>query len=147
MAITAALPDRLFRFLRDGAPAVLMTVGADGWGHGVMTWAAAIAREHVRFVVDHGSTTLTNLERDGKATLQVIGPERLLALLKGPARLLRERVSAAPFGMALWEMTLIQVKDQAWGDVAVSPLAFQWTGPRAEEFRRIEQAVLAEMRA
>lgn len=147
MAITTALPDPLFHFLSRGAPAVLITVGADGWGHAVMTWAAAITPERVRFAADHGSTTLANLERDGKAALQVIGPERLLALLKGPAQILRKRIAAAPFGMALWEMVLTEVKDQAWGDVTVSPLAFEWTGPQAETLRRIEQAVLAEMRA
>ncbi len=83
MKTTKVLPDRLAGLLRMGSPAVLVTVGADGWGHAVMTWAVAIARDRVRFGVDHGSTTLANLEVDGKAALQVIGKDNILALIKG----------------------------------------------------------------
>ncbi len=140
------LPDRLLRLLEPGAPAVLITVGTDGWGHAAMTWAAAVSRDRVRFGVDHGSATLANLERDGKATLQVIGKDNTLALIKGRARMLRARIEAAPFAMAMWEQAVAEVKDQAWGPVVVSPLSFEWTGPQAEAMRRIEQAVLAELR-
>jgi hypothetical protein len=141
-----AIPDRVVRLLRAGAAVVLITVGADGWPHSALTWAVAPAADRVRFAVDHGSTTLANLERDGKATLQVIGRENTLALIKGRARVLLERLAAAPFGMAMWELLPGEVKDQTWGPVVVSPLAFEWTGPEAEALRRIEQAVLAEMR-
>jgi hypothetical protein len=48
--------------------------------------------------------------------------------------------------MALWELTVTDVKDQAWENVTVSPLTFQWVGPKAEEMRRMEAAVLAELR-
>jgi len=54
----ATLPDRLAGLLRAGAPVVLLTVGADGWGHAAMTWAVAVVPDRVRFGVDHGSTTL-----------------------------------------------------------------------------------------
>ena len=140
------LPDKLLGLLRLGSPAVLVTVGADGWGHAAMTWAVAIALDRVRFAADHGSTTLRNLERDGKAALQVIGSDNLLALIKGQARVRRERIAAAPFAMAMWEMAITEVKDQAWAPVAVSPLAYTWTGPQAEALFGIEQAVIAELR-
>lgn len=141
-----ALPDRLAGLLRAGAPVVLVTTGADGWGHAAMTWAVAIAPDRVRFAVDHGSKTLANLERDGKATLQVIGRDDILALIKGPARMRRARIEAAPFAMAMWELSVAEVKDQSWGPVSVSPLAYTWTGPRAETLREIERAVIAELR-
>jgi len=141
------LSGRLAGLLRTGAPAVLVTAGADGWGHAAMTWAVAIAPDRVRFAVDHGSTTLANLQRDGKATLQVIGRDNVLALIKGRAREWRERIAGAPFAMAGWEMTVTAVKDQAWAPVVVSPLRYEWTGPEAEALRRIEQAVLVELGA
>ena len=144
--MSAVLSDRLMGLLRQGCPAVLVTVGANGWGHAAMTWAVAIAPDRVRFGVDHGSTTLGNLERDGKATLQVIGRDSILALFKGQARVRRARIEAAPYAMAMWEMTITEVKDQAWEPVVVSPLAYTWTGPQAEALRRIEQAVIAELR-
>ncbi len=146
METTTALPDRLAGLLRAGCPVVLVTVGADGWGHAVMTWAVAVAPDRVRFGVDHASTTLANLERDGKAVLQVIGRDNILALIKGSARMRRARIAAAPFAMAMWEILVMEVKDQSWGPVVVSPLAFEWTGLEAEAMRRIEQAVLDELR-
>ncbi len=146
MKTTSVLPDRLAGLLRAGSPAVLVTVGVDGWGHAVMTWAVAIALDRVRFGVDHGSATLANLERDGKAALQVIGNDNIIALIKGLARMRRARIAAAPFAMAMWEMAVTEVKDQAFGPVVVSPLAYEWTGPQAEALRRIEQAVVAELR-
>ena len=141
-----SLPDRLSRLLAAGAPAVLITVGADGFGHAAMTWALAPTPDRVRFIADHGSTTLANLQRDGRAALQVIGRDDLVALIKGPARERRARVEAAPFGMAMWELTVAEVKDQSWAPVAVSPLAYEWRGPDAETLRKIERAVLAELR-
>ena len=125
---------------------MLVTAGPDGWGHAVMTWAVALATDRVRFGVDHGTSTLANLQRTGKATLQVIGQENLLVLIKGHARQVRERIVAAPFAMAMWELVVAEVKDQTFSGVVVSPLAFEWTGPQAEELRRIERHVLAEMR-
>lgn len=146
METTKGLPDRLAGLLRAGSPVVLITVGADGWGHAAMTWAVAIVPDRVRFAVDHGSRTLANLERDGKATLQVVGRDNILALIKGQARALRPRIEAAPFAMAMWELSVTEVRDQSWGPVSVSPLAYTWTGPQAEAMRRIEQAVMAELR-
>jgi hypothetical protein len=142
----ATLPDRLAGLLRAGSPVVLLTVGADGWGHAAMTWAAAVAPDRVRFGVDHGSTTMANLERDGKAALEVIGRENILALIKGPARMRLARIAAAPFPIAMWEMAVTEVKDQSWEPVVVSPLAYEWTGPQADALRQIERAVLAELR-
>jgi hypothetical protein len=146
MKTTSVLPDRVLDVLRPGSPVVLVTVGTDGWGHSALTWAVAVTQNRVRFGVDHGSATLANLERDGKATLQVIGAGNTLSLIKGPAQLLRERIEAAPFGMAMWELSVAEVRDQAWDPVAVSPLAFEWIGSQAEAMRKIEQAVLAELR-
>lgn len=142
----AALPDRLAALLRTGVPAMVLSVGADGFGHAAMTWAVAPASDVVRFIVDRGSTTEANLQRDDRASLQVVGRDDVLALIKGPARERRARVEAAAFPMAMWELAVAEVKDQSWGPVAVAPLTYEWRGPEAETLRRMEQAVLAELR-
>lgn len=111
-----------------------------------MTWAVAAGPDRVRFIADHGSRTLANLGRERKASLQVIGRDNILALIKGTAAERRARVAASPFGMALWELIVTEVRDQAWGPVAVTPLAYAWQGPQAETLRRMEQAVLEELR-
>ncbi|HLW61342.1 MAG TPA: pyridoxamine 5'-phosphate oxidase family protein [bacterium] len=146
MKTLPSFSDRLAALLMAGTPAVLVTVGGDGWGHAAMTWAAADDPQRVRFGVDHGSATLANLERDGRAALQIIGTDNILALIKGRARVRRARIAAAPFPMALWEIAVTEVKDQSWGPVVVAPLAYEWIGPEAATLRRIEQAVLAELR-
>jgi flavin reductase (DIM6/NTAB) family NADH-FMN oxidoreductase RutF len=142
----APLPEGLHRLLRAGLPVVLVTMGADGWGHTAMTWAVAVAPDRVRFGVDHGSTTLANLEHAGKAALQVIARDNTIALIKGQAKPVRPRIEAAPFAIAMWELVPTAVKDQGWAQVTVSPLAYAWTGPKAEALRRAEAAVLAELR-
>jgi flavin reductase (DIM6/NTAB) family NADH-FMN oxidoreductase RutF len=111
-----------------------------------MTWAAAVTPDRVRFGVDHGTATLANLRRTGRATLQVIARDAVLVLVKGAAREVRDRIVAAPFGMALWELAVSAVKDQSWGGVVVAPLTFVWTGPDADRMRLVEQHVLAELR-
>jgi hypothetical protein len=146
MATTPVLPGRIFTALQSGLPAILITVDEDGFGHAVMTWAVALRPDCVRFVADHRSRTLANLHRTGKAGVEIIARGNVLAMIKGAARQIRERVDAAPFGMAMWELAVAEVRDQAWENVVVSPLAFEWVGSKADEMRRVEQAVLAELR-
>lgn len=144
---TPTLAERAVRALRDGCPAVLVTVGADGWGHAVMTWAVALDAGRVRFAADWGTATLTNLERTGRAALQVIAAGDVLVLVKGEARQVRARIEAAPFAMAAWELAVREVRDQTFAGVSVRPLAFEWTGPEAAVLREVESRVLAELRA
>lgn len=113
MQVTAELPDPTLTLLQVGTPAVLITVGTDGWGHAVMTWALALSTDRVRFAVDLATATLANIEREGKATLQVIGKGKVLVLIKGRAHQIRKRIAAAPFGMAMWELQVREVKEQS----------------------------------
>ncbi len=143
---TSEMPPRLVGFLERGAPAILATVDDDGWPHLVMTWAAARDSHTVRFGADIGSTTLRNLGREGRATLQVIGPENILFLIKGEARQVKDRIEAAPFPIAMMELTVTWVKDQSWPGVVVTPLSYQWVGEQREAMAAVERAVLTELR-
>ena len=140
------LPEPLRRWLSGGAPAILVTVGGDGWGHTAMTWAVATGPDRVRFGADLGSTTLLNLEREGKASLQVIGPRGLLALIKGRAQKLRDRLDPASFPMTAWELRITEMRDQSWQGVTVLPLTYRWTGPDALSLREKERLVLSALR-
>src|SRR5437660_11171018 len=108
------LPEGLHRLLRAGLAVVLVTVDADGWGHTAMTWAVAVAPDRVRFGVDHGSATLANLERAGKAALQVIARDNAIALIKGRAKPVPAQI-AAPFAAATWELVPLALKYHAQG--------------------------------
>lgn len=147
MKRTAAgtLPAASLRRLRRGLPAVLVTVGTDGWGHAVMTWAAAPAAARIRFGVDAQTRTLANLRRTRRAALQITGPGNLLLLVKGRAHRVRGRIRAAPFAMELWELAVREVKDQTFPGVVVTPLAYRWTGRGAAAMRRMERSVYQEL--
>jgi predicted pyridoxine 5'-phosphate oxidase superfamily flavin-nucleotide-binding protein len=143
---STVLPPHLIGFLQHGAPAILATVDEEGWPHLVMTWAAARDDHTVRFVADLHTTTSANLEREGRATLQVTGANNLLFLIKGDIRRVKERIEAAPFPMAIMELKATSVKDQAWEHAVVAPLTYQWVGDSREEMASMERAVLDELR-
>jgi len=143
---SAALAGRELDALGEGVPAVLITVGEDGWGHAAMTWVVAVAADRVRFGVDHATRTSANLERNGKVALEVVAKGNIIVLLKGPATMVRPRIASAPFSMSMWEMSLSERKDQRFGGVVVHPLRFEWIGERAAEMQAVERAILTEMR-
>jgi hypothetical protein len=145
--IHTELPDNLLAWLRGGAPAVVMSTGADGYPTTAFTWAAAPDAKCIRFGVDDGSSSLDNIRRSGQAALQVLGPNNLAFLVKGTARRIKDRVAAAaPAPMMLFEMQVVGAKDQAWPGVTVSPLAFEWPADKRAALEKMEQAVFAEMR-
>jgi len=143
---SAELPEAPLAALSDGRAALLITPGADGFPAVAFTWAVALDATSVRFGADHGSSALANLERAGRASLQVVagGP----VLVKGHAAPVRPSIEAARgLGIALWELFVAEVRDQSWPGVRVSPLEYEWAPEQRERMQAVEQAVLAEMRA
>ncbi len=133
------LPARLFEFLRRGAAGLLVTAGEDGSPHTAFTWIGAPEPVRVRVVVDEGSTTLANLKANPRVAAQVIGPERLVYLVKGKAALARgERAMPAGLKIVLADLTIDEVKDQSWSPVTVMPLRYVWIH---SEMIAAEQAV------
>ncbi len=142
---TSVLPDKLLALLHSGAPVLLLTVGEDGFSNVAYTWAAAPDAERVRFGADHGSTTLANLQRDGRAALEIAASGNLVYLVKGVTRTILDRIAAAPFRIALMEMVVSEVKDQSWPGVTVVPLGYDWPEDKREAMLKMEQAVYAEL--
>ncbi len=140
------LPDHLYRFLQRGAPGILLTIGADGWPHAAFSWIGAPDPTRVRVIADEGSTTLTNLHARAGAAVQVIGPDDLLCLIKGTARVRTESQGTMPAGLrvVLAELAVQDVKDQRWPAVAVAPLAYQW---KIAHMVEVEQAVFSILTA
>jgi hypothetical protein len=144
--VAPGLPERLLEYLQVGAPALLLTIGQDGYANAAYTWAAAPDAERVRFGADAASTTFANLERTKRAALQVIGAGDMLYLVKGTARLIKENIAAADFSIAMMELSVAETKNQAWQDVTVAPLAYAWPAEKQEAMRAMEEAVYAELR-
>ncbi|MBI5898266.1 MAG: hypothetical protein HZB40_03460 [Rhodocyclales bacterium] len=145
--ITPNLPTKLLGYLRPGAPALMLSCGADGYATSAYTWAIAIDDTHIRFAVDVGGSSMANLQRTGQASIQVIGPGNVSFLVKGKSRLLKERIdAAAPYSIMIWEMEVMGAKDQSWTGVSTTALMYEWPAEQREAMLRMEQAVYAEMR-
>ena len=143
-----ALPQKLVAYLFAGAPALMLTAGSDGYPASAFTWLVAIDVTRLRFGVDHGSSSMANLQRSARLAIQVIGPGDLSFLVKGKARPLKERIAAAqPAAVMLWEMAVMAVKDQSWPGVACTALGYEWPVDQREAMLAMEQAVYTEMRA
>ncbi|MBI5791110.1 MAG: pyridoxamine 5'-phosphate oxidase family protein [Rhodocyclales bacterium] len=145
--ITPTLPQKLVGYLRPGAPALLLTSGADGYATSAYTWVVALDDKRLRFAVDVGGSSLTNLQRGGQASIQVIGPGDVSFLVKGKARQIKERLdSAAPYAILVFEMNVMGAKDQSWTGVSTTALMYEWPPEQREAMLKMELAVYAEMR-
>lgn len=135
-----------FQAVRDGAPAFVLTNGADNFPHAALTYALALAPKRVRFCIDLNTATYHNLERDAHVAMQIVGAGNRVCLIKGRAHIVRERLDAKPSPAALFELQVSQVQDQAWRGVTVAPLAYAWDESNRALMQAMEQKLFAEMR-
>lgn len=145
--VSKQLSEPILNALANGAPGLLISIGEGGYPGTAFTWIVAGRRKEVLFGVDHGSATLENLEREGRAAIQVILRENLVYLIYGPVRMVKERLQAAPFEMGAWALEVAAVKDQSWPGVQVNPFGYRWSGEIRDEMLVMEKAVIEEMRA
>lgn len=90
---------------------------------------------------------MTNLQRQGRAALQVINPQNQVFLIKGVVAMVKEHLEAIPFNMSMWELQVEEVKDQSWRGVSVRPLKYEWPPEQRQEMLAKEHAVFEEMRS
>lgn len=144
--IAAQLPDSLLNVLKTGCPALILTVGEDGFPNTAYTWAVAVSSTTVHFGADHGSATLANLKQEPRAALQIMGEGNLIFLIKGVTRQVKPQIEAASFKVAMMALEVAMVKDQSWPGVNIHPLAYDWSPEQRQEMLAMERAVYAEMR-
>ncbi len=144
--VTSHLPDELRSELHDGCPALLLTIGEDGYSTAAFTWMVALNSTDIRFGADHDSTSLNNLIREGQASLEVITPANHVFLIKGQTSQVKSRIEATPFKMVMMEMALTEAKDQSTPGVNVHPLSYEWKPDQRQAMLAMEKAVYTEMR-
>jgi flavin reductase (DIM6/NTAB) family NADH-FMN oxidoreductase RutF len=146
--ITPTMPDNLLTHLHRGGPALLLTCGADGYATSTYSWAVALDDKRLRVGVDDGGSTYDNLKRDGQAAVHIIGPDNLTFLVKGKARLVKDRITAAsPARMVMFEVEVVGARDQSFPGVTAKPFAYEWPAEQRATLQKMEQSVLDEMRA
>jgi predicted pyridoxine 5'-phosphate oxidase superfamily flavin-nucleotide-binding protein len=90
------------------------------------------------------TNTTANLRRDGRVSLEVMGPDDLVMAIQGTMRLLKETMECSE-AMALWEMQVAKVKQDT------SPAQRLTQGPasvpRSDKAAAFEQTAFAELEA
>lgn len=145
--ITPTMPDNLLKHLNQGGPALLLTSGADGYATSAYSWAVSLDAKRLRVGVDEGGSTYDNLKRSSQAAIHIIGPDNLTFLVKGKARQIKDRITAAsPARMVMFEVEVVGARDQSFPGVTAKPFAYEWPADQRATLQKMEQAVLKEMR-
>ncbi len=145
--LTPEMPEKLVSYLQPGAPALLLTAGADGYPSSAYTWAVAISPTCVRFAVDTNGTGMVNLTHSGLAGLHFIGPDNLAYLVKGKSQKVKDSLAAiSPNEMMVYEMEVIGARDQSFPGVTAKPFTYEWPSDQRQAMAEMEKAVFAEMK-
>ncbi len=137
---------RLAEYIAQGTPGQLITFGEGGYPQTSFTWVVTTAIHLLRFGADQGSESLADIERSGRAAVQIVTDEGQPYLIRGTAAVAHDSIESTPFPMALIEMEIEEVLDQSWLGVSVTPFDYQWSPERQQEMTEVQQAVYTEMR-
>ena len=137
---------KLADYIALGTPGQIITIDEAGYPHTSFTWVTTNSIHLLRFAVDHGSPSMANIDRSGSAAVQIVTDEGQPYLIKGMAVIASSRIESAPFAMALAEMEILELLDQSWIGVHVSPFDYEWAPEEHEEMLEMQQAVYTEMR-
>lgn len=144
--VKPTLSKKVAQYALHGTRGLVLTVDTEGFPHSSFTWVVATAVDQLRFAADHGGSTLANIERTGIASVQITIDEGQPYLVKGKVTTASSLIQSAPFKVALMEMEILEVRDQSWIGVNVSPLQYEWAPEEHGRMLEVEQAVYAEMR-
>jgi hypothetical protein len=143
--VKAELPEELFSVVQRGIPALLLTVDPEGFPHTAFTFVATPATDSIAFVMDEGSTTQKNIERTKMASLQILARNNQVYLAKGPIRVSETKLKHSPAPSRRAIMELSSIRNQAWQQVRVAPLTYEYTD-RAREWESALPHLYAELR-
>ena len=119
------------------------TVGPDG-APNTAPISLIYARDEKTLLVGllRTTTTTANLRRDGRVSLEIMGPDDLVMGIQGTMRLIKEPMAMSE-AMALWEMRVEKVKQ----DTSAAQRVIQGPAstPRSEKAAEFEKAAIAEL--
>ncbi len=125
--------------------AVAATVGADGAPH-TCPISLIYAKDERTLLVAllRSTTTSANLRERGRICLEIMAADDLVMGIKGAMKLLKEPMAASD-AMALWQMTVTEIKQDTSPAQRVTqgPAA----APRSDKAAAFERAAFAEVMA
>lgn len=136
---------RLFNDNPNRIIAVAATVGADGAPNTCpITLIYAKDEKTLLVATLRASATTANLRRDGRVSLEIMGPDDLVMGIQGVMRLIKDPLAMSG-AMALWEMRVEKVKlDTSPAQKVIQGPA---ATPRSDKAAEFEKAAWAEILA
>ncbi len=120
------------------------TVGEDGTPNTCpISLIYAKDEKTLRVALLRSTTTSANLRRNGRISLEIIGPDDLVMGIQGTMRLVKEPMAMSD-AMSLWEMHVERVKQ----DTSSAQRVIQGPAsiPRSDKATAFEQAAFAELK-
>lgn len=143
--IAGGMPDDLVAWLAGGKIVVVATIDAEGWPYTmIMNWAVATDPNTVRLSIDRRTTTLKNIEANGRVTIEVLG-DGLAYAVRGSARVILDVMQHAPIPSAMVEVGVDRVKKDLVPGVEFEGPKFRW-GALAPVMDRADPLGIAELR-
>jgi len=134
---------RLFNDNPNRIIAVAGTVGPDGAPNTCpLTLIYAKDDKTLLIATLRHTTTSANLRRDGRVSLEIMGPNDLVMGIQGVMSLLKEPLAMSD-AMALWEMRVEKVKQDS--SPAQKVIQGPAATPRSDKAKEFEQAAWAEI--
>lgn len=125
-AIEGGMPADLVEWLSGGKIVVVATVDAEGWPYTmIMNWAVAVDETIVRLSIDRRTTTLKNIEANGRVMIEVLG-DGLAYAVRGDARVILDVMEHAPIPSAMVEVKVNRVKKDLVPGVEFEGPKFHW---------------------
>lgn len=139
------LPEKLMAFLKGGECTVIATATATGELYtAIMTWVVAKDSKRVRVAMEQKGKVLANVRENPRVALEVLGNDLNMAV-RGSARVIKERMEAAPFPCTIVELEVEEVSDHSVADIIFIGPSYKFI-PGKEEYALIEEKVFAELR-
>lgn len=120
------MPADLIEWLAGGKIVVVASVDADGWPYTmIMNWAVATDPHTIRLSIDRRTSTLKNIEANGRVMIEVLG-DGLAYAVRGSARVILDVMRSAPIPSAMVEVSVNLVKKDLVPGVEFEGPKFGW---------------------
>lgn len=139
------LKTRLLNFLTGGQSVVVATASKAGEPHAaIMTWVVARPDGTLAIAMDSRATPFRNLQENPRIALEVLGDD-LVLLVRGRARVFKEKIEASPFPSVGVLVEIEEVRDQGAAGVLFKGPSYSFTEGK-EHRRQVEAEIFAELR-
>lgn len=143
--IEGGMPADLIEWLAGGKIVVVASVDADGWPYTmIMNWAVATDPHTIRLSIDRRTSTLKNIEANGRVMIEVLG-DGLAYAVRGTARVILDVMRSAPIPSAMVEVSVNLVKKDLVPGVEFEGPKFRW-GALEPVMEKADPLGIAELR-